>query len=118
MADSDRGLAVLFRSLGLDHHGRGQSYRNHFCAGPGHSDYETCTALVAQGHMIRRAGSAITGGDDVFYVTELGKRHAADNAAPPPKLTRGQKRYADFLAAEWFTGTFRDWLIAEGRARG
>ena len=117
MANTDPGLAVLFHSLGLDHNGRGQSYRSYFCAGPGHSDYETCTALVAQGHMVRRAGSAISGGDDVFYVTELGKQHAADHAAPPPKLTRSQRRYADYLAADSGV-SFREWLIAEGRRRG
>lgn len=118
MSEFDRHLAVLFHSLGLDRRGNGQAYRNHFCAGPGHSDYETCMALVEQGLMTRRQGNAITGGDDLFTVTTEGRRYAAENAQAPPKLTRGQKRYADFCAAEWFSGTFRDWLIAEGRRHG
>jgi hypothetical protein len=65
--------------------------------------------LVEQGLMARRAGSQLTGGDDLFFVTEAGKVFVRDNSPAPPKLSRGQLRYQDWLAAD--TGTpFGEWI--------
>jgi len=47
-------------------------YRNHFCTGPGSSDYAHCEALVSAGLMVKRAGNQLSGGDDVYFVTEAG----------------------------------------------
>lgn len=43
--------------------------------------------------------------DGVVY-GEMGKRR---------KITRSQKRYAEFLDADWFGGTFAEWLGVSGR---
>lgn len=106
-ADTARDLHVLRHSLGINQAGR--SYRNHFCAGPGHHDYDTCSALVDRGFMQRHAARTISGGDEIFTVTAAGRQFVADNAPPPPKLTRGQRRYRAWLEADCGL-EFGDWL--------
>jgi hypothetical protein len=64
-------VQILQHSLGLTY--GGAMYRNHFCTNEGTIDYPGCIALVNAGYMTRRKGSQITGGDDVFYVTDAGK---------------------------------------------
>ncbi len=44
-----RQLEILQHALGVDEYGRGQMYRNHFCAGG--SDEDICRELVALGYM-------------------------------------------------------------------
>jgi len=77
--DEARGLTkdqrhILRHSLGLNY-GR-KMYRNHFVTGEGSTNYADCMALVEMGLMTRRAGNPITGGDDVFFVTDAGKKAA------------------------------------------
>lgn len=48
------------------------SYRNHFVTGEGSDDYPEWMKMVEIGAARRRKGNAITGGDDVFYVTWAG----------------------------------------------
>ena len=92
-------LHILQHSLGLNEYGRGTGYRNHFVTGEGSIDHPACMALVELGHMeIRRAKYDLYGGDDVFAVTEGGRRAVAAESPAPPKLTRGQQNYRDFLA--------------------
>jgi len=105
---TSKQLGVLRHALGVGNDGAGNAYRNHFCAGPGHDDYETCQSLVATGLMTRREGTQITGGDPVFYATDAGRQAAI---APPPALTRSQRRYRMFLNAD--SGlSFGEWLRA------
>lgn len=48
-------------------------YRNHFCASPGHADWEALQALCAHGLMrIGRKPSPLSGEDTVFMVTPDG----------------------------------------------
>lgn len=48
-------------------------FRNHFCAGPGHSDYPTIEALIGRGLMrVARQPSELSGGDFVYAVTASG----------------------------------------------
>jgi hypothetical protein len=108
MADAAQ-LHILQHSLGVDKHGRGEQYRNHFVASEGHHDWADLLALVEAGLMTRRAGNQLSGGADVFYVTEAGKRHVAEHSPKPPKLTRSQQRYEDYLAED--SGLrFGEWL--------
>jgi hypothetical protein len=92
-------LHILQHSIGADEYGRivRGGGRNHFVTGEGSDDYPHCMALVAAGLMTRRAGSAISGGDDIFFVTEAGKAHVTDHSPKPPKLTASQRRYQEFL---------------------
>jgi hypothetical protein len=102
-------LHILQHSLGVDQFGQGERYRNHFVTGPGSKDYDQCVDLVIRGLMTRRAGNAVTGGDDLFLVTPAGVAYMEQHSPKPPQLTRSAKRYRDFLAAD--AGTeFGEWL--------
>ena len=70
-------LLILRHSLGVGDDGKGRSYRNHFVTGEGSTDYPHCMALVDAGLMKRRKGNVLTGGDDLFTVTEAGREAAA-----------------------------------------
>lgn len=90
-------LHILRHALGVGEHGWERSYRNHFVTGPGGADHQHCMALVARGFMVQRAGNAITGGSDLFNVTQAGRAAVQEHTPPRPKLTRSQQRYQQFL---------------------
>lgn len=90
-------LHILQHSLGLDEYGRGTFYRNRFVTGVGSKDHADCMALYEQGFMTRVANVEMFGGDDIFTVTEAGKLAAVENSPSPPKLTRSQQNYQDWL---------------------
>lgn len=90
-------LHILQHSLGLDEYGRGTFYRNRFVTGVGSKDHLDCMALHEQGFMTRVANVEMFGGGDYFTVTEAGKLAAVANSPAPPKLTRSQQNYQDFL---------------------
>ena len=100
---------ILRHSLGLTY---GDTiYRNHFVTGEGSDDHPHCMALVEAGLMRRTEPNAATGGMDLFRVTEAGKAVAV---AHSPKLTRGQRRYREWLDVSDVTGlSFGDWLKAK-----
>lgn len=93
-------LSVLQHALGVDEFGRGQQYRSHFVTGTGCADHAACMEAVAGGLMTRRDGSPVTGGDDLFLVTAAGRAHVAEFSPAPPKRTRSQRRYQDYLDAD------------------
>jgi hypothetical protein len=64
---------ILRHSLGVPDPGQAHFYRNHFVTGEGSVDYPHCMALVDKGLMWRRDGNPLTGGDDLFGVTDAGK---------------------------------------------
>lgn len=70
-----RKIDLARHALGLPNP-RKRSYRNHFVAGPGHDDYEDWMVMVGMGVAMRRHGDAMTGGDDLFFLTRNGA-HAA-----------------------------------------
>lgn len=109
-------LHILQHSLGLDQYGRGRQYRNHFVTSDGTDDYPHCQALVAAGLMTRRPGNELTGGDDLFHVTPAGKAAVVEHSPAPPKLTRSQQRYEDFLDADCGL-TFGEWLRSRSYSR-
>lgn len=100
-------LEILQHALGVDEYGRGDMYRNHFCAGG--SDEAICRELVALGYMTTFERSYLP-----YYnckVTEAGKAAMLAESPKPPKLTRGQQRYRKFLRED--SGlSFGEWLRA------
>lgn len=102
--DPARGLHILQHSLGVDKHGQGAQYRNHFVTGEGSTDYPDCEALVAAGLMTKQRGGRLTGGDDAFFVTEAGKAYVSEHSPPAPKLTASQQRYREWLKVFDVTG--------------
>lgn len=92
-------LAILQHSLGLDQYGRGRQFRNHFVTEEGCSDHAHCVANVHAGLMTRRPGTVISGGGDIFQVTQAGVDHVALNSPKPPiqpASSRSQMRYQRF----------------------
>ena len=113
--EADRAiLHILQHSLGVDQFGQGKQYRNHFVTGEGSTDYPHCMSAVDAGLMYRRDGSDITGGMDLFHVTDAGRRYVAAASPAPPKLTRSQQRYRCYLDAE-SSLSFIEWLRAQCR---
>ena len=104
-----RQLEILQHSIGADQYGKRKQddTRNHFCAGP--CDAVICRELVVLGYMFERQASELTGGDPLFHVTGSGINAVLRESPAPPKLTRGQKRYAKFLAADCDM-SFGEWL--------
>lgn len=106
-------LHILQHSLGVDNHGQGDQYRNHFVTGADSDDWPACRELVAEGLMTETPGNAITGGGSVFRVTPAGVDYVALHSPAPPKLTRSQRRYEAFLDAD--SGMrFGEWLKLRG----
>jgi hypothetical protein len=104
-----RQLHLLQHALGLDQHGRGTAYRNHFVTGEGSDDHSDCIALVAYGFMTMRTGSELSGGDDIFRVTDAGRDAVAAQSPKAPKIPRAKQRYLDYLEAD-SSSSFIDWL--------
>lgn len=99
-------LHILQHSLGVDKHGQGSMYRNHYVGGA-----DKCRPLVAMGYMLECKPRSISGGDVWFVVTDEGKKVMLDESPKPPKMTQSQKRYREFLnASDAFGCSFREWL--------
>ena len=62
---------LMRHALGLSRRTK-TAYRNHFVTGEGSVDHAHWMDLVAKGAARRHTGSPITGGSDVFYVTQIG----------------------------------------------
>ncbi len=98
-------LQILQHSLGLDQYGCGPSYRNHFCAGG--DDILVCEELVQEGLMERFGVNFVK--ETQYRVTKAGKEYIHENSPKPPKLTRSQKRYREFLRSDC-SMSFGRWL--------
>ena len=105
-------LEVLQHSLGVDQYGRGTMYRNHYVG-----ECEACWLLASAGLMTVHPASELTGGDRWFRVTEEGKAAMLRESPKPPKLSRSQERYRQYL--DWADddgGTFREFLRDQAEA--
>jgi hypothetical protein len=95
-----RQLEVLQHTVGVDQYGRGPKYRNYFCAGD--DDETVCRELVSMGYMKQHPTT-----DNLPYfncsATDDGIRAMMAESPKPPKLTRGQQRYADWLKVSDFS---------------
>lgn len=109
MTLTNEQLHILQHALGVDQYGQGLMYRNHFCAGA--DDEPICRSLVAAGLMRVFAPNASPLPYYNCTVTEAGKQAVREQSPKPPKLTRGQKRYREYLDAD--SGmSFMAWLKA------
>jgi hypothetical protein len=113
-----RQLEILQHALGVDQYGQTPKgftpyARNHFCAGG--ADEVICRELVALGYMQQHRTTELYPYFNCS-VTEAGKKAMREESPAPPKLTRSQQRYRDFLDAD-LGCTFREWLAATSTAR-
>jgi len=102
-------LHILQHSLGADRYGRGTQYRNRFVTGPGSDDFAKCNELTQLGFMFDHGPQPMTGGMHCFTVTETGKSEMREHSPQPPKLSRSQQRYQQFLEGGGFM-KFGEWL--------
>jgi len=107
-------LDILQHSLGVDQYGQGKQYRNRFVTDADTPDGQSCEALVALGMMKNHGPMGdLSGGMNVYVVTPTGIDAVALKSPPAPKLTRGQKRYEQYLQSE-SDETFIEWLKRRG----
>lgn len=106
MKITDRQLEILQHSLGVDEYGQGAMYRNFFCAGG--DDEPTCRELVDMG-LMRQHKTTETYPYFNCSVTDEGKKAVREQSPKPPKLSRSQKRYREFLNVDSDI-TFGEWL--------
>lgn len=107
---------IIAHAIGVDRFGDelNPGYRrNRFVTGSTCTDGKICQSLVAAGLMEDRGSfGELTGGDNVYCVTEAGRRlfFASCPKKPPQKpLTASQERYQRFIESD--SGlTFREWL--------
>lgn len=102
-------LHILQHALGADEYGRWPKghdwyYRDYYIG-----EDATADALVEAGLMKKFDGNAATGGDCCYRVTGNGIVAMRQASPEPPKLTKSQQRYRDFLAADLGI-SFREWL--------
>ena len=96
---------TLQHALGVDEHGQGNMFRNHYVGGT-----KECRPLVALGFMTEHPASELTGGDPWFRVTESGKKAMLAESPKPPKLTRSQRRYREYLKSADCFESFKEYL--------
>jgi len=112
-------LHILQHSLGLDKYGQGEQYRNSFVTGKGSKDFDKCNSLVVAGFMVDHGPQKLAAGSHFFRVTPAGVDAVALESPEPPKLTRGQKRYQEYLKNADCFESFRDFLRYDtGRRQG
>ncbi len=102
-------LHYMQHALGLDDHGQGSWYRNHFVSGPGCDHWEELCQLAELGLMVRHEPRALFGESYCFVVTEEGKRYVREHSPLPPKLSRGAERYRRWLRSG-VDMPFGEWL--------
>lgn len=103
-------LHTLQHSLGVDQHGQGEQYRNHFVTDETSPDGQLCAALTAAGLMRKREPRpSIYSGMDLWHVTDAGKTFVAEHSPPPPKLSRAAQRYRRYMDAD-SSLSFGEWL--------
>ena len=113
IAKRDPELEILLHTLGLDYNKSIEPYRNHFVAGPGHSDMPIILRLIERGFMAETSPPGfLPQGDRVFTVTAAGIVFALKNRPQLPKRTRAQRRYDAFveIADVYPDLTFREFL--------
>ena len=68
---TDKQREIILHALGLNR--RDREYRNHFVSGSGSDDYQHCEELVTAGLMTRHKGNVLSGGDNIYIVTDAGR---------------------------------------------
>jgi hypothetical protein len=121
----DESLHILQHALGLDEYGRDskgrfpasveEPYRNRYVVGPDSDAWALCMEHVEAGRMTRHDECrSWTGGMSCFCVTAAGLAFVREHSPRPPKRTRAQQRYEEYLDAD-SSLSFGEWLKARSR---
>lgn len=96
MTPNTQQIALLQHTIGVSEHQR-LPYRNHFVAGPGHTDLPNLKALEADGLMeLGRSPKFLPEDDMVFRATAAGEAVAIAALPEPAPRTR----YGDYLDSD------------------
>ena len=109
-------IQIIQHSMGCDQYGRGGGHRNYFITDSTRGDGLICESLCEAGFMERTGSpSEITGGGQPYRVTAKGYWEMLEQSPKPPKLTRSQKRYQQWLdsGAADCGRSFADWIGAK-----
>jgi hypothetical protein len=106
----NRLLGILQHSLGVDEHGQGHPYRNHFATGPGSTDFESCQRLCEMDLMKDLGQQDLWGRMHCFVVTQKGIEAVATESPKPPRLSRSQRRYRKYLEIGDMFDNFKHFL--------
>lgn len=92
-------LQIMQHALGADQYcRRPRDSRNHFVTNPECDDGQVCESLVSLGLMLSHGQQGeLTGGMTLYRVTDYGINAMLKESPSPPKLTRSQRRYQDWL---------------------
>lgn len=105
-------LHILQHSMGLDQHGRGTKYRNHYADHEQSPHWLDLHILVAAGLMEDRGRIAAWGNLTCFTVTPEGERAIAEQSPKPPKVSPARQRWLQWrdVADAYFPMKFGEWL--------
>jgi hypothetical protein len=104
-------LQVLQHSIGADQYGRSERGcdRNFFGTNANGKDGQVCQSLVALG-LMEDHGFRELYRENVYTVTGRGVDAVLKFSPAPPKLSRSQQRYLDFLRTASDCYSFGEWL--------
>lgn len=107
-------LNIMRHALGIDDAGIPKNnrdyFRNRFVTDLNTEDEKECQHLVAIGMMDDTGPLFLAEGMHLFMVSEQGRKYVDENAPKPKKLTRGQRRYREFLELDMGL-TFKEFLM-------
>ena len=104
-------LHILRHSIGLDDHGKGREYRNHFATDLEGPDGQMCQELCAAGWMKDHGAQSMWGGMHCYCVTDEGKAAVRLHTPLKLQLSASKRRYQDYLDADCGLA-FGEWLKA------
>ena len=111
-------LHILRHAIGIDDAGNDRypnarsedERRNYYVTAAESWDGLRCQALVAAGWMADLGPQGMMGGDHYYIVTDAGKAVVRLHKPAPPRLTRSQRRYREFLDSASGILKFGEWL--------
>ena len=107
-------LNIMRHALGIDDAGISKNnrdyFRNRFVTDLNTENGKECQQLVAIGMMEDTGPLFLAVGMHLFMVSEQGRKYVDENAPKPEKLTRGQRRYREFLELDMGL-TFKEFLM-------
>jgi len=104
-------LAILQHTLGADQYGHVRHERNYFGTNKNFHDGIICESLLALGYMTSQEGDqAIFPVETFYFATKSGKQAMQDESPKPPKKTKGQRRYEEWLRGASDFVSFGEWL--------
>ena len=116
-------LHILRHAIGIDDAGQDRypnarsddERRNYYVTAAESPDGQRCQRLVVFGWMRDAGRHCMMPGDHYYIVTDAGKAVVRLHKPAPPRLTRSQRRYREFLDSASGILKFGEWLKLKSR---